>query len=66
MAKKKSQSAAKRSKKKTRSDASIESPDDILRKKLRVLGLKEKAMTGDGNCQFRSLADQLWVLLHDG
>lgn len=28
--------------------------------RLRLYGLKEKTVRGDGNCQFRALADQLW------
>jgi hypothetical protein len=31
-----------------------------LLERLRFYGLKEKVVEGDGNCQFRALADQLW------
>ena len=31
-----------------------------LENRLRLYGLKEKKVRGDGNCQFRALADQLW------
>jgi hypothetical protein len=31
-----------------------------LSQRLALYGLREKAISGDGNCQFRALADQLW------
>jgi hypothetical protein len=34
--------------------------DDILRRQLSRIGLVEKIITGDGNCLFRSLSDQIW------
>ena len=33
---------------------------DRLDNRLRLYGLKEKKVRGDGNCQFRALADQLF------
>ena len=41
-------------------------PDDAradharLTERLALYGLREKSISGDGNCQFRALADQLW------
>jgi len=31
-----------------------------LKERLQLFGLKEKVMDGDGNCQFRALADQMY------
>jgi hypothetical protein len=44
----------------------VPTPDDAradharLSSRLLLYGLREKAISGDGNCQFRALADQLW------
>ena len=49
-----------------RTDVCVPSADDAradharLHERLRLYGLREKTISGDGNCQFRALADQLW------
>jgi hypothetical protein len=40
---------------------SVVSFSSVLSNQLASLGLEEKTIAGDGNCLFRSLADQLWV-----
>ena len=38
----------------------VERDHDVLLQRLDALGLREKVVSGDGNCQFRALSDQLF------